>query len=83
MPHLLPSSSFCPVEKEHNWIMFDGKRRKIAKSRIDEKSAKVLNLWTDVSDELAVWASPGEKSLLYDVADENCYYLFEYAQNKL
>jgi len=72
LPQILPSPKLCPVEQKRSWVLFDPKRKQIARREVGETSLMV-NLWLEESGELAQWASDQDcKSHFLHLAENHC-----------
>jgi len=74
LPQILPSPKFCPVEEKRSWVLFDPKRKQIAKREYQVgETSLMVNLWLEESGELAQWASDQDcKSHFLQLAENHC-----------
>ena len=78
-----PEEHYCPIERSRYWIIFDGKRSRIAAKQLHKENTKVLNLWLDESSDIPVWASEDFRSILYDLSEKHCPFIFHSSNYKL
>ena len=68
---LLPTESFCPVEKSRYWQIFDDKRSAIVMRQV--KQSKTLNLWLEQSQDIKSWVSPSSNNAFTSLAQTWCF----------
>jgi len=79
---LAEPSVYCPIEKKDHWIIFDEKRVKLARRKVDSKSV-TLNIWLKYSAPLKVWASSQFKSLMFELGSAECPLIFQSSNSTL